>query len=91
MRLWFWGWLIAAAAIALVSAVARDRASAPFALGALCAAGLEALGISPGAQWIAFACVSMVVFAVTNRAWYRPRHAGRRLGRHGAHPTEDGS
>jgi membrane protein implicated in regulation of membrane protease activity len=88
VRLWFWGWLIAAAAIAIVSAAARDRASAPFALGALTAAALEAFGISPGAQWIAFAGVSMVVFAVTNRAWYRPKHGSRRLGRHGSPPSD---
>lgn len=89
VRLWFWGWLIAAAVIALVSALARDRASAPFAVGAVSAAALEAFGVAPGAQWIAFAGVSTIVFAVTNRAWYHPRHTTGGLGRHGAHRTDD--
>ena len=74
MSLWFWGWLISAAAIAVVSAVGRDRASAPFAVGAACAAALEAAGLTPAVQWIAFATVSAVVFVAANRAWYRPRH-----------------
>jgi membrane protein implicated in regulation of membrane protease activity len=74
MRLWFWGWLIAAAAIAFVSALMRDRASAPFAAGAALAAALEAAGMAPAVQWIAFAGGSAIIFLVVNQDRYRPRH-----------------
>jgi membrane protein implicated in regulation of membrane protease activity len=89
MRLWFWGWLIAAIAILVVSAVFRDRASAPFALGAGCAAALEAAGFPPSAQWLAFAIVSAVVFVIANRAWYRPRHDRRGLRRQAGRSAGD--
>jgi membrane protein implicated in regulation of membrane protease activity len=89
VRLWFWGWLIAAATIALVSAIRRDRASVPFALGAGCAAALEAAGLAPGAQWLAFAGVSAAIFVAANQHRYRPRHARKGLGRHGERAPED--
>ena len=76
--MWFWGWLIAAAAIALVSAIARDRSSAPFAVGAAFAAILEALRLSPAAQWLAFAGVSAAVFIVINQRRHRRRHGSSR-------------
>jgi membrane protein implicated in regulation of membrane protease activity len=88
VRLWFWGWLIAAAAIALVSAAARDRSSAPFALGAACAAALEAAGLPPATQWLAFVGVSAAVFVVFNQHRYRRRHDSRGLGRHGERPPQ---
>lgn len=83
MRIWFWGWLVAAAAIAAVNALLRDRASFPFAVGAALAAVLEAAGADPGAEWLAFAGVSFVVFAVFNQRRHRPRHQRRSIGRHG--------
>lgn len=84
MRLWLWGWVIVAVAIAVVSALARDRASAPFALGAACAAALEAAGGSPAAEWIAFAVVSGAVFLAFNRRRRPRRHGYTSAGRHGA-------
>jgi membrane protein implicated in regulation of membrane protease activity len=84
MRVWFWAWLVVAAAIAAASAVARDRGSAPFAAGALAAATLEALGASPGWEWIAFLTVSCALFVAFNRACYRRRHGHSTLGRHSA-------
>lgn len=89
MRLWFWGWLIAAAGIALASAVARDRASAPFAVGAACAAGLEAVGGTPQGEWIAFAVVSTVVFVAVNGRRYRRRHGWTGAGRRSPGHTAD--
>lgn len=89
MSLWFWGWLVAAAAIALTSAVARDRASWPFAVGAACAAAFEAIGLPPTAQWLAFAGVGSVVFVIANRSRYLPRHGRAGAGRHaGRQPDE---
>jgi membrane protein implicated in regulation of membrane protease activity len=90
VRIWFWGWLVAAVAIAAVSALLRDRASFPFAIGAALAATLEAVGADPALEWAAFAGASFIVFAVANYARYRPRHAHRGLGNHGtATPRED--
>jgi membrane protein implicated in regulation of membrane protease activity len=83
MHVWFWGWLVAAAAMAAVSAVARDRAALPFALGAGLAAALDAAGAGPVWQWAAFVGVSFIVFAVVNRPRHRPQHLRRGLGRHG--------
>lgn len=82
MRLWFWGWLVAAVSIAVASALVRDRASAPFALGAACAAALEAVGGDPAAEWIAFAVVSSVAFVAVNRRRHRRRHGYTGAGRH---------
>jgi membrane protein implicated in regulation of membrane protease activity len=89
VRLWFWGWLVTAGAIALVSALRRDRTTAPFALGAACAAALEAARISPDMQWYAFIGVSAVLFVALNRHSYRARHSGAGLGRHHAQPSAD--
>lgn len=83
MRIWFYGWLVAAVAIAVVSLVARDRASWPFAVGAGTAAAIEAIGLDPAIGWAAFAGVSFVVFAVANYRRHRARHLRRGLGRHG--------
>ncbi|HEY5516865.1 MAG TPA: hypothetical protein VIL15_01215 [Coriobacteriia bacterium] len=82
MRLWFWAWTIVAVGIAAASVLARDRSSAPFAVGAACAAALEAARATPGAEWIAFVGVSSVVFVAVNRRRHRPRHARTGAGRH---------
>lgn len=74
MSEWFWGWLIAAGAIAAVSAVARDRFTAPWAAGCLAAAGLEALNAHVAWQWAAFLLVSGAVSVAVNRA---PRYVAR--------------
>lgn len=87
MRLWFWGWMVVAVSIAVVSAIARDRASAPFAFGAACAAGLEAAGAGPAAEWIAFVVASSVLFLAVNRRRHRRRHAYTGAGRHSAGRT----
>jgi membrane protein implicated in regulation of membrane protease activity len=88
VSLWFWGWLIASAAIALASWLARDRASWPFAVGAACAAAFEAFGLPPAAQWLAFAGLGSAVFVVANRRRYVPRH-GREARRHSGRTRED--
>jgi membrane protein implicated in regulation of membrane protease activity len=84
VRLWFWAWVIVAAGIAAGSALARDRSSAPFAVGAACAAALEAAGGTPGVEWLVFAGVSSVVFVAVNRKRHRRRHARTGGRRHGA-------
>ena len=89
MRLWFWGWLVTAGAIALVSVLRRDRTTAPFAVGAACAAALEAARITPDMQWYAFLGVSAVLFVTLNRRSYRARHGGGERGRHHARPDGD--
>jgi membrane protein implicated in regulation of membrane protease activity len=82
VRLWFWGWLVVAVSIAAISAIARDRASAPFAIGAAAAALIEAFHGSPGWEWIAFLGVSSVAFLTLNHTRYRARHADSGAGRH---------
>jgi membrane protein implicated in regulation of membrane protease activity len=90
VRIWFWGWLTAAAAIAAVSALLRDRASFPFAIGAGLAAAFEAAGADPALEWLVFAGASFIVFAVANSSRYRPRHLRQGLARHDAEaPRED--
>ena len=88
MRLWFWAWMIVAAGIAVGSVAARDRASAPFAVGAICAAALEAAGGTPGAEWLAFAGVSSVAFVALNRRHHRRRHGWTGAGRHSVGNTQ---
>lgn len=89
MRVWFWAWVIVAAGIAGASAIARDRASAPFAVGAACAAVIEATGGSPAVEWIAFAGVSSIVFLAVNRKRHRRRHGWTGAGRHSIGHTGD--
>jgi membrane protein implicated in regulation of membrane protease activity len=89
VRIWFWGWVVAAVAIAAVSVVLRDRASFPFAIGAAFAAALEAVGADPSLELAAFAGASVIIFAVANYAPYRPRHLHRGLGRHGVSATRE--
>lgn len=83
MRIWFWAWVIVAAAVAAVAAVTRDRYAAPWAGGAAVAAGLEAAGVGPGWQWTAFLLVSASVFVAVNRVRYSGRHARGRTKRAG--------
>lgn len=78
MRIWFWAWVIVAVAIAAVSALARDRYSAPWAAGAAVAAGLEAVRADIAWQWIAFLGVSAVLFVAVNRKSYAGRHVSKR-------------
>jgi membrane protein implicated in regulation of membrane protease activity len=89
VRIWFWGWLVAAVAIGAVSALLRDRASFPFAIGAALAAALEAVGADPALEWVAFAGASCIVFVIANSAWYRPRHTHRATGRHASRAAGD--
>jgi membrane protein implicated in regulation of membrane protease activity len=89
VRLWFWAWMIVAVGIAAASALARDRASAPFAVGAVCAAALEAAGGTPGAEWLVFAGISSVVFVAVNRVRHRRRHGRNGAGRHSVGHAED--
>lgn len=84
MRLWFWGWAITAVAIASASALVRDRESAPFALGAACAAALEAAGAGVASEWIAFVVVSAATFLAFNRRRRLRRHGYTGAGRHSA-------
>jgi membrane protein implicated in regulation of membrane protease activity len=89
MHVWFWGWMVAAAAMASVGVVAHDRAALPFALGAGLAAACDAAGAGPVWQWAAFVGASFIVFAVVNRRRHRPRHLRRGLGRHGVTPERE--
>lgn len=90
MRIWFWGWLTAAAVIAAVSALLRDRTSFPFAIGAGLATALEAAGADPALEWLVFAGVSFIVFAVANSSHYSPRHTRHGVARRDAGaPRED--
>jgi membrane protein implicated in regulation of membrane protease activity len=83
MHIWFWAWLLVAGVIAVVAALTRDRFSAPWAVGAAAAAGLEAAGASPGWQWAAFLVLSSAVFVAVNRIRYVGRHTRDRSGRTG--------
>ena len=89
MRLWFWAWVVVAIGIAVGSAAARDRASAPFAVGAVCAAAVEAAGGTPAAEWLVFAGVSSVVFVALNRRRHRRRHGWTGGGRHSVGRAQD--
>jgi amino acid transporter len=89
VRIWFWGWLVAAVAIAALSAVQHDRTSVPFAVGAGMAAALEAAGLDPTLEWLVFAGVSAAAFILLNYAGHRPRHSRRGLGRHGTGANHD--
>ncbi len=61
---WRWVWLAAAVVFGLGEmAVAGSFFLAPFALGALVAAGLAFAGVAVGVEWIAFVVVSGVSFA----------------------------
>lgn len=89
MRVWFWAWVIVGVGIAAASAAARDRASAPFAVGAIGAAALEALGGTPAAEWLVFAGVSSAVFVALNRRRHRRRHGWTGSGRHSVGRAQD--
>jgi membrane protein implicated in regulation of membrane protease activity len=89
VRVWFWGWLVACVALAVASAVARDRASAPFAVGAAAAAALEALGASPALEWAAFALVSAALYVAVNRRRYRGKHGPGAPREEGVQEEED--
>jgi membrane protein implicated in regulation of membrane protease activity len=78
-----WAWVIAAVGIGGVSALARDRWTAPWAAGAAVAAVLDALKVGPAWPWIAFLVVSSVVFLVANLRRYIGRHT------RGSHDDED--
>jgi membrane protein implicated in regulation of membrane protease activity len=89
VRPWFWGWLVTCVALAIASALARDRASAPFAVGAAAAAALEAFRATPTAEWTAFLVVSSAVFILVNRRRYRARHAPGATDEPAPGPDED--
>jgi membrane protein implicated in regulation of membrane protease activity len=82
VELWFWGWLVVAAAAAVVEAVIRDRSAVPFAVGAASAAGVEAMLGEPAWEWAVFIAVSSVLFVALNRRRYRKRHSHDPKGRH---------
>jgi hypothetical protein len=65
-----WAWVTATIGIGVVSALARDRWTAPWAAGTATAALLDALG-----PWGGFLLVSAVVFLVVNVRRYLPRHS----------------
>jgi membrane protein implicated in regulation of membrane protease activity len=81
VSLWFWAWVIVAAVAAVVAALTRDLYSAPWAVGALAAAGLEAAGAGPGWQWAAFLLLSSALFIALNRVRYAGRHSRGRTER----------
>jgi membrane protein implicated in regulation of membrane protease activity len=78
VRIWFYGWVLAAALIALVATAMRDRYTAPWAAGAAAAAGLEALRAPLEWQWGAFFVISAALFIAFNGVRRSPgRHARR--------------
>ena len=60
---WRWIWLVGAAVLAVGEMATMGFFLAPFALGALVAAGLAFLGVSLAIQLVAFALVSVAAFA----------------------------
>jgi hypothetical protein len=70
----FWAWVIATVGIGGISAVSRDRHTAPWAAGCAAAAALEALRVAPGWQWGAMLALSSIVSVAVNRV---PRYRGR--------------
>jgi membrane protein implicated in regulation of membrane protease activity len=72
-----WAWVVTAVGIGGVSALARDRWTAPWAAGAAAAGVLDALGTAPGWPWAGLVIVSAVVFLIVNFRRYIPKHSRR--------------
>ena len=73
MSVVFWAWVAAAVLLALCEAVTGGLYIIPWSLGAALAAGLEAVGITTGWQWLVFVGVSSVVLVVVQRVRLRDR------------------
>ena len=69
----FWAWIATAVLLALCEAVTGGSYILPWSLGALVAAGLEALGVDTGWQWLVFLGVSSVVLVIVQRSRLRRR------------------
>ena len=67
MNPWFWSWIVLAVIFALGEAVTGGLLILPWALGALVAAALEALGSPVPWQWISFLVVSSVLTVLAQR------------------------
>lgn len=67
MDLQFWAWISVAVILVLAEAVTGGLFTLPWAIGAGCAALLEALGVSGGWQWLALVGVSSVLVVLAQR------------------------
>lgn len=63
----FWAWICVTVLLVLGEAITGGLLVLPWAIGAGAAAILEALHVDSGWQWIAFAAVSLAVFATVQR------------------------
>jgi inner membrane protein len=67
LSLAFWAWIVVAVVCALGECVSGGLYTLPWAIGALVAALLEALGLATGWEWIAFVVVSSVLLVLAQR------------------------
>ena len=67
MSVAFWAWLCVTVLLALGEAVTGGLLVLPWSIGAAVATILEALHVDPSWQWLAFLCVSSVLFIVAQR------------------------
>jgi len=63
----FWAWITVAVVCVLGECVAGGLLTLPWAIGAAAAAGLEAIGVASGWQWIALVAVSSVLLVAAQR------------------------
>jgi membrane protein implicated in regulation of membrane protease activity len=63
----FWAWVTVAIVCVLGECVSGGLLTIPWAIGALAAALLEAIGVNSGWQWIAFVAISSVVLVLLQR------------------------
>lgn len=71
MSVVFWAWIATAVLLALCEAVTGGLYILPWSLGALGAAGLEAVRLDTGWQWLVFFAVSSVVLIIVQRSRLR--------------------
>lgn len=68
MHLWFWSWVILAVVFALGESVTGGLFVLPWSAGAALAAVLDAVGVGPGWQWIAFVGLSSALLVFAQRS-----------------------
>lgn len=67
MSLPFWAWIVVAVVCVLGECLTGGLLTLPWAVGAFCAALLEAVHVGYGWQWIAFVGVSSVLLVLAQR------------------------
>lgn len=63
----FWAWVAIAVILAVCEGATGGLLALPWAVGAACAAGLNALGVSANWQWAAFAVISSALTVAAQR------------------------